>query len=57
MVLMSQGGWDNEMKYELRILSEVKSDRERQIYGITSMWNINKYRYKWTYKTQIDSET
>ena len=57
MVLMSHGGWDNEMKYELRILSEVKSDRERQIYGITSMWNINKYRYKWTYKTQIDSET
>ena len=37
------------MDLEIIILSEVKSDRERQIsYDITSMWNLKKW-YKWTY--------
>ena len=37
------------MDLEIVILSEVKSDRERQIsYDIAYMWNLKK-RYKWTY--------
>ena len=30
------------MGLEIIILSEVKSDRERQIYDITYMWNLKK---------------
>ena len=34
-----------------------KSDRERQIpYDIIYMWNLKKW-YKWTYKTETDSQT
>ena len=37
------------MYLEIIILSEVKSDRERQIsYDITYMWNLQKW-YKWTH--------
>ena len=37
------------MYLEIIILSEVKSDRERQIsYDITLMWNLKK-GYKWTH--------
>ena len=37
------------MYLEIIILSEVKSDRERQIsYDITYMWNLKKW-YKWTH--------
>ena len=37
------------MDLEIIIISEVKTDRERQIYEITSMRNLNKKLYKWTY--------
>ena len=37
------------MDLEIVILSEVKSDRKRQIsYDLTYMWNLEK-DYKWTY--------
>ena len=37
------------MYLEIIILSEVKSDRERQIsYDITYMWNLKTW-YKWTH--------
>ena len=37
------------MDLEIVILSEVKSDRERQIsYDIAYMWNLKKL-YRWTY--------
>ena len=37
------------MDLEIIIISEVKTDRERQIYEITSMRNLKKKLYKWTY--------
>ena len=36
------------MDLEIIILKCSKSDRERQIYDITYMWNLKKL-YKWTY--------
>ena len=46
------------MDLEMIILSEVKSDRERQIsYDITCMWNLKKKgTNKLTYKTEIELE-
>ena len=42
---------------EIIILSEVKSDRERQIDDIIYMWNLKKDTNELTYKTGIDSQT
>ena len=40
------------------ILSEVKSDRERQIpYDIIYMWNLKYDTNELIYKTEIDSQT
>ena len=45
------------MDLEIKILSEVKSDRERQIlYDITYMWNIMKMIQSNIYKTETNSE-
>ena len=56
MVLMSHGGWDNEMKYELRRLSEVKSDRERQISKSLTCGILKTNTNEFTYKTETDSQ-
>ena len=42
---------------EITILSEVKSDRERQTDDITSMWNLKNNTNELMYKTEIDSQT
>ena len=43
---------------EIIILSEVKSDRERQIpYDIIYMWNLKYDTNELIYKTEIDSQT
>ena len=39
------------------ILSEVKSDRNRQIYNITYMWNLKNDTNNLIYKTETDSQT
>ena len=45
------------MDLEIVILSEVKSDRERQIYDITYMWNLKKNgTNEPIYKTEIGSQ-
>ena len=45
------------MDLEIKILSEVKSDRERQIlYDITYMWNIMKMIQSNIYETETNSE-
>ena len=46
------------MKVENIKLSEVKSDRERQIpYDITYMWNLKYDKSEPTYRTETDSQT
>ena len=35
----------------------MKSDRERQIYDITYMWDLKNDTDKLTYKKEIDSQT
>ena len=45
------------MDLEMIILSEVKSDRERQIYDITYMWNLNYDTNELIYETETDSQT
>ena len=43
---------------DIIILSEVKSDRERQIsYGITYMWKLKYDTNELIYKTETDSQT
>ena len=43
---------------EIIILSEVKSDRERQIpYDITYIWNLKNDTNELIYKAEIDSQT
>ena len=43
------------MDLEIVTLSEVKSERERQIsYGITYMWNLKKGTNELIYKTEIE---
>ena len=45
------------MNLEIIILSEFKSDRERQIsYGIAYMWNVKKGTKELIYKTEIESQ-
>ena len=46
------------MDLQIIILSEVKSDRERQIYDITHMWNLifKNDTNELTYKTETDSQ-
>ena len=42
------------MDLEIAILSEVKSERERQIYDIAYMWNLkNRVKNELIYKTKI----
>ena len=43
------------MQLEMIILSEVKSERERQIPYITCMWNLKYGTNEPIYKTEIDS--
>ena len=44
------------MDLEIIILSEVKSERERQIpYDITHMWNLKYDSNEFIYKTETDS--
>ena len=46
------------MQLEILILSEVKSERERQIpYYITYMWNLKYTTKDPIYKTETDSQT
>jgi len=45
------------MDLEIIILSEVKSDRNRQIYNITYMWNLKNDTNNLIYKTETDSQT
>ena len=46
------------MDLEVIILSEVKSDTEREIsYDITCMWNLKYDTNELTYKTETDSQT
>ena len=45
------------MDLEITILSEVKSDRERQIYVITYMQNLKYDSNELIYKTETDSQT
>ena len=46
------------MDLEIIILSEVKSERERQIpYDITHMWNLKFDTNEHIYKTETDSQT
>ena len=45
------------MDLEIIILSEVKSDRKRQIYDITYMWNLKNDTNNLIYKTETDSQT
>ena len=46
------------MDLEIIILSEVKSERERQIsYDITYMWNLKYGTNEPIYKTETDSQT
>ena len=45
------------MDLEMIILSEVKSDRERQIYDITYTWNLNYDTNELIYETETDSQT
>ena len=46
------------MDLEIIILSEVKSDRGRQIpYDITYMWNLKCDTNEPTYKAETDSQT
>ena len=46
------------MQLEIIILSEVKSERERQIpYDITYMWNLKYDTNELIYKTERDSQT
>ena len=46
------------MALDIIILSEVKSDRERQIsYGITYMWKLKYDTNELIYKTETDSQT
>ena len=45
------------MDLEIIILSEVKSDRKRQIYDITYMWNLKNDTNNLIYKTEKDSQT
>ena len=39
------------------MLSEVKSEGERQIYDITYMWNLKYYTDELINETEIDSQT
>ena len=46
------------MDLEIIILSEVKSERERQIlYDITYMWNVKYNTNEPIYKTETDTQT
>ena len=46
------------MDLEIIILSEVKSERERQIpYDITYMWNLKYDTNEHIYETETDSQT
>ena len=46
------------MDLEIIILSEVKSDTERQIsHDITYMWNLKKGTNELIYKTEVESRT
>ena len=46
------------MQLEILILSEVKSERERQIpYDITYMWNLKYGTNESIYKIETDSPT
>ena len=46
------------MQLEIIILSEVKSERERQIpYDITYMWNLKYDTNELIYETETDSRT
>ena len=45
------------MDLEIIMLSEVKSDWERQILYITYTWNLNNNANELIYKTEIDSQT
>ena len=46
------------MDLEIVIVSEVRSDRERQRpYDITYMWNLKYDTNELIYKTETDSET
>ena len=46
------------MDLEIIILSEVKSERERQIlYDITYMWNVKYNTNEPIYKTETESRT
>ena len=46
------------MQLEIIILSEVKSERERQIpYDITYMWNLKYDTNEPIYETETDSQT
>ena len=46
------------MGLEIIILSEVKSEKERQIpHDITYMWNLKYCANEPTYKTETDSQT
>ena len=46
------------MQLEIIILSEVKSERKRQIpYDVTYMWNLKYDTNEPIYKTEIDSQT
>ena len=46
------------IQLEVSILSEVKSEKERQIpYDITYMWNQNYGTNEPVYKTETDSQT
>ena len=46
------------MNLEITTLSEVKSERKRQIpYDITYMWNLKYDTNELTYKTEIDPQT
>ena len=46
------------MNLEITTLSEVKSERKRQIpYDITYMWNLKYDTNEFTYKTETDSQT
>ena len=46
------------MDLEIIILSEVKSDRERQMsYDITYIWNLKYDTNELIYKTKTDSQT
>ena len=46
-----------QVDLEIIILSGVKSDRERQIYDITYMWNVKYDTNELIYKSETDSQT